>query len=226
MFKGNGGGMGTPAEDFWNDPAQLRKYDAVLLSCEGEEHNETKGGNAPNARGSMYEYLNAGGRVFATHFHYTWFKNSPHDEFRQVAEWGDSASATDYEIDQTFPKGAKFAEWLQMVGASKTAGTIHLENVANSVKAAKGAATAWIKAPTGDAKYPSFNTPMSAPADKQCGRAVFSDVHLTDISGTTSIRDCGITSGSLNNQQKAIEFLFFDLTACVTDDRLPPPPLK
>jgi len=34
--------------------------------------------------------------------------------------------------------------------------------------------------------------------------------------------DC--KAANLTSQQKALEFLFFDLSACVTDDTKPPPP--
>lgn len=226
MFKGKDGNMGTPAEDFWNDAAQLRKYDVVLLSCEGGEHLDNKGGTAADARGSMYDYLNAGGKVFATHYHYTWFKLSPQPEFQEIATWGSGATADSYDINQSFPKGEKFAEWLKMVGASNSSGKIKLEGATNSVKEVKEPAVAWIQAPDNGAKYLSFNTPISAPVEEQCGRAVFSDVHMTDDQGPVSISACDLNSGSLNAQQKAVEFLFFDLNACVTDDKVPPQPPK
>ncbi len=74
--------------------ASCAKYDMVMLSCEGSENNENKGGDRrPGARASMYDYLNAGGKVFATHYHYTWFKDSPQDEFKQVAQWEPAAAA-------------------------------------------------------------------------------------------------------------------------------------
>ncbi len=231
MYKGKGGGMGTPAQDFWNDSGKLRRYDLVLLSCEGEEALENKGGSDPGARASMYEYLNAGGKVFATHYHYSWFKMSPQPEFQQLASWGSGSSfATEYDVNQTFPKGEKFAEWLKETGGSSTLGKIKLEGVTNSLKTINDPALSWIQAGTTSgnaaAKYFSVNTPIAAPVEEQCGRAVFSDVHITSDSGPSSISACEISSGGLNAQQKALEFLFFDLSACVTDDKVPPEPPK
>jgi hypothetical protein len=64
-------------------------------------------------------------------------------------------------------------------------------------------------------KYPgyiSINTPTSkAPADR-CGRAVVTDLHVGS-SGTT-----------LEQQEAALEFMFFDLAACVQDDNSVPTP--
>jgi len=72
-----GNGVGTPEKkimagapvsstDLWSTQAQLMPYDIVLLSCEG---GETADANPP----ALESYLNAGGRVFASHFHYSWF---------------------------------------------------------------------------------------------------------------------------------------------------------
>jgi hypothetical protein len=224
MYKGYGGGMGTDAKDFWNDAEQLKKYDMVLLSCEGAEHLENKGGDDNEKRRSMYDYLNGGGKVFATHYHYTWFKNSPEPEFQSLAKWGSSTNLqSEFDINTSFPKGEKFAEWLTEVGASSKPGKIKLESTTSSVKSINEPALAWIEQGTNSAKYFSVNTPISAAPENQCGRGVFSDVHMTDKAGPPSIEQCGLSAGGLNNQQRAVEFLFFDLSGCVTDDRKPPP---
>ncbi len=59
---------GAPASttDLWASQAQLMPYDITLLSCEG---GETYDANPP----ALEAYLNAGGRVFASHYHYAWF---------------------------------------------------------------------------------------------------------------------------------------------------------
>jgi hypothetical protein len=50
----------------WASQNQLMPYDVVMLSCEGGETYEAN----PTA---LEQYLNAGGRAFASHFHYSWF---------------------------------------------------------------------------------------------------------------------------------------------------------
>jgi hypothetical protein len=227
MFKGDGGGMGTDAQSFWTSGAELRKYDMVLLSCEGSPALENKGGSNAEGRRSMYEYLNAGGKAFATHYHASWFKDSPEPEFQGLANWsGFGGIGTTFDVNQTFPKGERFAEWLDETGASSSPGKISLQSPTNSLSAINDPALAWITAGDGTPKYFSFNTPLSAPVEEQCGRAVFSDVHITEKAGPTSISACGISSGGLNAQQKALEFLFFDLSSCVSDDKKEPTPPK
>ena len=232
VFKGSGGGMGTPAQDFWNSAEELKKYDMVLLSCEAGEYLENKGGSAAGARGSMYEYLNAGGKVFATHYHDVWFKNSPAPEFQQLATWASSASGSNYEVNQSFPKGEKLAEWLYEIGASSSLGKINLEDEAIRATGVNEPAVPWISASNGNPVYFTVNTPIlhddGSPTEpeEQCGRAVVPGFHVvaTPEAAPKSISACGIGSGGLNAQQKAVEFLFFDLSACVSDDKVEPKP--
>src|SRR4029077_20876501 len=81
----------------------------------------------------------------------------------------------------------------------------------------------------------TFNTPVDAAADKQCGRAVFTAIHLnaapaasgdkTDISEPGMAFPDGCRGKTLSAQEKALEFLFFDLSACVQPDtQMPTPP--
>jgi hypothetical protein len=54
----------------WDSQAHLMPYDILLLSCEG---GPTYNPNPP----ALEAYLNAGGRAFASHFHYQWFVQPP-----------------------------------------------------------------------------------------------------------------------------------------------------
>lgn len=226
VFAGEGGKLGTDAETtLWNDAAALKKYDAVLLSCECDEYAENKGGASPGARAAMYEYLSAGGRMFGTHYQHIWFSGSPQSEMQQVASWSDGASGDgEYDVDATFPKGAALAEWLHVTGASSTLGKVPLKAVRDSVQQLNAPARSWISRANDGTKLFSVNLPTSAAPANQCGRAMFSDFHVTDAAGPSNIASCMISSGGLNGQQKALEYMLFDLTSCVQDDSLPPAP--
>jgi hypothetical protein len=128
---------GAPESDttLWDSQAHMMPYDITLLSCEGME--------TYNANPSVLEqYLNAGGRVFASHFHYSWFWGTPISKsfmpstqsYSPPADWGNLASwQTDItspaspvggSIVQTlngstaaFPKGQALFQWLGVVGA-------------------------------------------------------------------------------------------------------------
>ena len=232
MFSGSGGfgentSMPTAKDALWNDKTKLSAFDIVALSCEGDEHNEEK----TNMQ-AMHDYIEAGGRVFATHYHYTWFKNGPQPDFKGVANWtaGSNFSSSKYVVEQGFPKGKSFALWLKNVGASTTLGQIPLNasDVTDSMSSVNTMTSqAWIDIDSSNVKYFSFNAPISAMPADQCGRVVYGDLHVSSNGGESFPGGCMPAAGSaLSPQQKALEFLFFDLSSCVQSDQTTPTPPK
>ncbi|HTB72048.1 MAG TPA: carboxypeptidase-like regulatory domain-containing protein [Polyangiaceae bacterium] len=267
IYQGQGRGGGAPglstggmagdcssdnANCVWNSKANLEAYDIVLLACEGDTFDpaESKNGNTnktTTSKAALHDWLNEGGKVFATHYHYTWFKNGPAD-FQSVATWLGSSGGSDngvYDIDTSFPKGVLFDQWLGTVGAL-TGTQITLSQVAESVGGVSKDAQRWIYNPgadmqgdklTNNTKYLSFLTPIGgAPivqdggemTEQYCGKAVFSDLHAGG--SPTGAIPMACAGPPLSAQLKALEFLFFDLSACVSNDTLPmpmpPPPTK
>ncbi len=136
IFQSNGAdaGSGTAAAStLWSSSTSLSPYDMVLLACEG-------GANSRSAaeQQRMIDYANRGGRIFATHFHYTWLTNtwtgsadptaSAPAPFAQTANWWTDAGSTNgtltATIDRTFTRGDTFARWLFNRGASTTLGQV------------------------------------------------------------------------------------------------------
>jgi hypothetical protein len=65
-----------------------------------------------------------------------------------------------------------------------------------------------------------------ASGKQYCGKAVFTDLHSSSsLTATATSVPANCTVGPLTPQQKALEFLFFDLSSCVSDDTMQPPPL-
>ncbi len=235
LSSGTAGNCTNASCPLWASKPSLEYYDIVLLACEGGEANQTKPAAGKQA---MHDWLNEGGKVFATHFHYTWFKNSPAADFQGVATWLGSSSGTgmgQFAIDTSFPKGQTLHDWLSGVGAL-TGGTIALNGVATSVSAVKAPTNRWIyDNKSSDTKYLSFGTPVGGipgsagetTTDKYCGKAVFSDLHAGGAPAGDIPAAC--TDATMTPQEEALEFLFFDLSACVQDDSQPPqmiPPPK
>ncbi len=233
LFAGNGAGLGagTPASTtLWNSAANLKKYDITMLGCEGDADTSNK----EPYYGAMGEYLYSGGRVFATHFHRAWFAfNAATPGLIQTADWGTiPTTANPYHIDTDFPKGKAFADWLVNAGASSTPGLITLGEVKNSVGDSSAYSRRWIRSDSPkSATYFTFNTPVGQAPDKQCGRGVFTDVHV--VGGDVTIAPTAVfpnhcTTTGLSTNEKALLFLFFDLSSCVQDETkppLPPPPI-
>ena len=119
------------------------------------------------------------------------------------------------------------ASWLVNVGASTSSGSLALVNVKNpATSVLPGIAQRWIYQDTMGTPYLSANTPVeqAATPDQQCGRVVHTGIHVS--AGASDGHDpfpSGCSPGPLSAQEKALEFMFFDLSSCVTDETKPPP---
>jgi hypothetical protein len=69
-----GGAPFANATTLWANVDSLKIYDVVILSCEGGQNPDTK---PTAARQAMKDYLDMGGRVFASHWHNIWLKTAP-----------------------------------------------------------------------------------------------------------------------------------------------------
>jgi hypothetical protein len=158
--------------------------------------------------------------------------------FPAIAVWEDPTALTyapggdgTYLVDQSFPKGSSMASWLFNVKASATTGSIALVNVKNpSTSVIASVAQRWIYQTSFGEPYISANTPIEEAANpsQQCGRIVHTGIHVATASGDTigPPFPSGCVSAALTDQEKAMEFLFFDLSSCVTNvtsTPVPPP---
>jgi hypothetical protein len=290
LSTGAAGNCTGPQCPLWASRQALEYYDIVILSCECAENRQTKPAGGVMA---LHDWLDEGGKVFASHYHYTWFRDGPPD-FRNVATWLGTSTANgtgNFAIDTSFPKGMTYHDWLANVGALNRNGTIALNSVATSVSTVNPPTTRWIyNSNNNDTKYLSFLTPIggiapAAPAADSgaagpvagdaaitqdatsadgtadvsvdaadevaaeaateaaaavgpsdagpaeisgptfCGKAVFTDLHTSStLYSTVNNIPNGCSGAPMTAQQKALEFLFFDLSACVSTDNVPPPP--
>ena len=154
----------------------------------------------------------------------------------------DSFDGRCLKIDTAIPKGKALADWYKannakLTNAGEAYGYLGLSDIREDMGKlsasllAAGTATPWLYAgdvtSNYDAYYFSFNTPLGTNPATQCGRAIFSDVHLTGYGtgGTSFPSYCGDpNSFDHDTNELALEFLFFDLSSCVQNDTQPPPP--
>ncbi len=228
-----------PMTVLWDASAHMMPYDMVLMSCLGDEPGPALVGLSDTNRQALYDYAAAGGRVFASHFHYAWFNAGPFGG-ANLASWSAGANnigtvnasiAATLPNGQPFPKGIALKAWLGNVGALQ-GGELTIQEARRNatVSAANPASQPWIVADTGPTQYLSFDTPIGAAPDKVCGRVVFSDLHVGGASGDYggnpkgATTPAGCAANDLSPQEKALEFMLFDLSSCVTPNSVPPPP--
>jgi hypothetical protein len=250
LFAGSGGsstytaalgGATMPAvTTLWNSAAELRKYDVVLLSCEG---GEVPGNKSVAALQAMQDYANAGGRVFGSHFHYTWMKRAtatvgvaaPYRTWGGMATWTGNAAANgdEYAIN-TFAKGKTLYDWMQVIGKATLVppATAPSRFPVTGVRGSIGSILdttnilVWIRTITGNyPQYFSFDTPVGAAAGTACGRFVFSDIHVAsgDTPSGSFPSQCTTAKTSMTAQEAALEYMIFDLASPVCGGSLPPP---
>jgi hypothetical protein len=228
----NGGAPFTDAETWWESADNLKKYDIILHSCEGLQFpgSGTGVGDQRNksaaALAAMQAYADAGGRIFASHWHNYWIERGP-APWPTVARFnhqGDPGANFVTTIDTTHTSGAALSQWLVNVGASTTPGQLVIQGGKRTVGAVQGATLRWAYNGTGQnaaVQYMSFQTPVGA--GSTCGKVVFSDLHVTSGSGTAMEDDSdvslafpdGCRTTDLTPQEKALLFMLFDLSSCV-----------
>jgi len=232
------------ADTLWGSTSKMRGYDLVMFSCEGGESQPPKDPYLAN----FEDYINNGGRAFLSHFHYYWL-NHGSAALKGTANYTpggpDPVGVATGVINTSFPKGSALADWLVAVGASPVRGELKIYQSRGSVTTAIAPTQDWISIPmnTGASnrpalQYMTFNTPVGKPAEEQCGRVVDTDLHVGasasdgeatggDTSRPNQPYPGGCSAKPNSPQIKALEFIFFDLAACVQPDTQkpdPPPP--
>ncbi len=219
----------TDAYAFWGTLGEMMKYDIIVNECECNPYPRDTVGPA---YANMRAYLDAGGRVFNSHYHLNFFGNSAENGSKadptlsSAADWtlwSKTPGPAPYLIDTSFPKGKAMDDWLtNLTTASKWGkaikssprGQVATSNAGDIGGTVPGISQRWIYPQNGKgAVYVSINTPTSKPPAERCGRAVATDLHVGNASLTT-----------MTESEAALEFMFFDLASCVIDDQQAPKP--
>jgi hypothetical protein len=229
-FPGGSGNFADSMTTLWDGADHLKAYDAVILSCEGQQAPTTKSQNAMNA---MKAYADFGGRVFASHWHNIWIEGSTTDTgggqtqkpmvWPSIATWTNSnnGSPTQDLIDEVNnPKGMSFATWMLNVAGSTVRDQIAIsggKSTLSSVDLMK--AEQWITTanqPKATQNF-QFTTPNEVDAGSRCGKVVFSDMHVSQDSTSSpgTAFPGGCSAMPLTAQEKALAFMLFDLSSCV-----------
>ena len=220
----------TPKEAALTETATVMdSYDVILFPCQGSAGQYTTANGWPNTWPNLARYAGAGGRFFATHYHYDLLNGNANGNFTSTANWvGDTNNANGPDngyINTGFARGLALAQWLnQPIVQPPTGGTygqIPVDYVRQDYTSPNAPAINWMttKAPN-PANMPihfTFDTPfVPGGADGTCGRVVYSDFHVEN-SGNANVQfptECA--GGAITPQEELLEFMLFDLTSCVS----------
>ncbi|MDP8999985.1 MAG: hypothetical protein M3O46_07730 [Myxococcota bacterium] len=225
-------GAGTRTESVLMDTGgTYMNYDQVLLPCWGHAANKTAAELL-----NLISYADGGGHFFATHYSYSWLVNN--GEFNGVAHWHpdyDNPGNVNWtqNVSVAVPPsppaaiGGAFAKWLNLVGALSNAGTpmpaqpqVLINNPRHDADFVVGPTLDWIDGTDPDhrnamVEHFTFNTPVTG---SQCGHAIFSDFHVSQIAGgkssTKGMAFPDECTKTFNAQEKILEYMLFDLASC------------
>jgi hypothetical protein len=124
------------------------------------------------------------------------------------------------------PKGSAFADWLESVGGSTVRDELTVEAPRYTCQAVDDdKAERWVyvdparSVPLGRTGVQDmmFTTPQNVAEQARCGKVVFSDMHVSgDSTSKPSVGyPNGCAAGDLTPQEKALAFMFFDISSCV-----------
>lgn len=249
---GRGGRINTDTPNdsaLHSDKARMFSYDMLVFDCEGggyEHHN----GSDPNVR----EYVNSGGRMFASHLSWTWLQDNgelAYDDTTAVqtglmsaASWG----TDDWNQDEgvgivsigrdgaSETKIQKYADWLENENAATENGGLYTFDIVDPRPPARSVGEYSEEYVYKEESFGTsvqqfaFNTPYGAPDDAICGRVAYSAFHVSAGGGTSPFANqsfpgyCSLTGEELTPQEKTLLYMLFDLGACVSTD-IPEPPV-
>lgn len=220
----------TAASTLFSDESTLKKFDAVVLSCnctlDGSLDNSEDGGD-PSAFAHMADYMSLGGRVLSIDFQYAWTESGPMPQPNVMQGFVGGAPYTAssvFTVDHTYPKGAALEEWLKQndpthgyTGGSLTVST----TFANFGHVDPTLAQGWVTNANNDLVM-SYTMPLAADAANRCGKMTYFDGHVlsTEADSVSSTYPVGCSS-TFTQQSAMYGFFFMDMFGCVQDETKP-----
>ena len=238
-FAGGAGAL-PRSPTLWSTKEKLSNYDIAIFSCEGDQQS-AQSPKPQSALQAVHDYADAGGRIFLSHWHNIWIGGDKDDPSHGLPDWKtigtwDFAAPQDLDnntatIDQTVPKGMSFAKWMLNVQGSTVEGEVPISGARYTLvdrDIAKADRRVHIPqaAPHQSVQDLEFSTPQAVAPEARCGKVVFSDMHVSSGSRSTASTSTnpnnlptpfptGCQAGDLSPQEKALAFLFFDISSCV-----------
>jgi hypothetical protein len=167
----------------------------------------------------LFDYAAAGGRAFASHFHYSWFNTGPFSS-HNLATWTTGSNdigtinadvvTTAWDGVTPFVRGQALHDWLADPKVNALVNNLLPIQVARhnaDVTMANTPSQPWlvVDGATTQAQDFTFDTPFDVDAGAQCGRIAYSDMHVGAASGdygTDTTVPKGCANGALSPRRR------------------------
>ena len=189
----------TPHDStLYGDATQLASYDILVSDCEGTDWDEDGAESMANGA-NVRQFLNRGGRMFASHLGFTWLNGNGAQPYAasSAVDTGLAAAAT-WSTDttglpttgtgvisqgrpNTAPRIQSFSDWMVNERITAAPAFTFAVNEPRSMSTGLGAMTeefVYLQTGTMRSQQFSFNTPYGAAADAVCGRVSYSGFHV------------------------------------------------
>ena len=218
-----------PQSQLVGSKSTLMTYDLVMLPCTGTPI-PAPGRFYPNDDVSadfVSAYANAGGRLFTSHFAFTWLATpegvgpqytasdinpatmNP-NPFFGVASWNlnlvQYASSVPVAIDTTLASGAVFASWMENVGAATMSGALSIDQPRHDIDQVNAPTTEWLhdESAPNEPFLLSFDTPFGAAGSGSGDAGVLdSGVGGAGACGRVAFADFHVSAGRLTQTSGA-----------------------
>jgi hypothetical protein len=207
---------GTPTQaSLMGNQSTLNSYDLLMLPCEGSDIVKPA-----QELANLINFANAGGRVYSSHYSYSWMWQNP--PFNGVAKWAGTTLTSppngDATVNTSFAAGQTLSTWLQEVGASSSPGQMALNTLREDQTGVNPPTQTWLTLDNPSvAMQFVWDTPI-APVGQtinQCGRVLYNEYHVeTSSFGTfaNELSSCSPSAG-MSPQEKLLEYMLFELTS-------------
>ncbi len=236
----------TPLDaELYGTTARLFQYDIVVADCEGIAWDGGTFAERDANGGNVREFVNRGGRMFASHLSFTWLHENGDAAYSEAdpyatglgpaATWTTATDTSDtgegvISIDR--PDASEriqtFADWMTSEGITTAPEyTFTIAEPRSQNTGLGDFAEEFVYQSDGNERVQqfSFNTPYGAPEELSCGRVAYSGFHVSVGGGDSPFADAIFPehcTGDLTQQEKVLLFMLFDLGACVGE--VPPSP--
>jgi len=223
----------TPSEsDLISSPALLNNYDVVMFPCQGAPAAKTAAQMA-----NIVNYTTAGGRLFTTHYSFDWLdSDSPFNSGFTSVSNGATTGVAHWDTDQNQPQpnpgvanvntsftdGATLSQWLYNAGATYKGlqNQIQVSTLRHDADSVIAPTQTWLTLNSSSTAANAvmqftFNTPVGAAATNQCGRVLFNEYHVMNLSTSGKVYPKECTSTTILPQEMMLEYALYDLSAFV-----------